>query len=255
MIEKPEADHDPDDGESSDNSRGSLGYLQGVAVAAIWVFILLLLGAIFWPNLTERTKFFTGHFFNLLIAFAVIAQVLIYRKQWRVMERQSKTMDRSLIVSSRAYVGVRSIKMDREAKTVLVEIENVGNIPAEQITLFLQLVSIGPVEFDEGNNPVHQDIQTDSVREDYGRTKLFKGNLPILLTFHLGKWAEESRLIEGGDYSLIVRGYIDYADGFSISPNERTDFYFNYLPGMNVWSAGPPEYGDMIGGDDEEEGS
>lgn len=251
MIEKTEADHDSDDGESGDGGRSLLGYLQGIAIAAIWVFLALLLAAVFWPNLTERTKFFTWNFFNLLIAFAVIAQVLIYRKQWQVMERQSKTMDRSLIVSSRAYVGVRSISLDRRAKTVLVEIENVGNTPADQVTLFLQLVNIGPVEFDESGNPVHQDIQTDSVREDYGRTKLFKGNLPILLTFHLGKWAEEFRLIEGGEYSLIVRGYIDYADGFSSSPNERTDFYFNYLPEMNVWSAGPPEYGDMIGDDDQ----
>lgn len=251
MIEKPDAEHDSDDADGSYDGRGSLGYLQGICIAAIWVFLGLLLVAVFWPNLTERTKFFTGNFFNLLIAFAVIAQVLIYRKQWHVMERQSKTMDRSLIISRRAYVGIRSIRMDRRAKTVLVEIENIGDVPAEQITLFLQLFSTWPVEIGEGGD-IHQQVRKKSVLEEYGRAKLFRGNLPILLTFYLhSQWTEEEiRRIEEGPIGLIIRDYIKYANGFSTEPNDRTEFYFDYHSELDAWTAGPPDYGDIIGDED-----
>ena len=85
MIEADNSDHNSDEADSGHhNSKPS--YLR-------WVFIFggiaiagLLAASIWWPNLTERTKFFTGNLLNLIIALAVIAQGLIYRRQWDAMQ-------------------------------------------------------------------------------------------------------------------------------------------------------------------------
>ena len=97
MIEANNSDHNSDEADSGHhNSKPS--YLR-------WVFIFggigiagLLAASVWWPNLTERTKFFTGNLLNLIIALAVIAQVLIYRKQRDVMERQWRAMEGQLEV-------------------------------------------------------------------------------------------------------------------------------------------------------------
>jgi hypothetical protein len=123
--------------------------LRGVFIAGSWAFISLLLTTLFWPNLTERTKFFTGNFLNLLIVFAIIAQIVIYRKQWRVMERQSNLMDESLTetrriiaqnerfarINSRAYVFIDTSALDapiNSGKFPLPRIflKNTGKTPA-----------------------------------------------------------------------------------------------------------------------------
>lgn len=84
MIKENDSDQYPAQSERGHNN-GKPGYLR-------WVFIVggiavggLLIASICWPNLSERTKFFTGNLLNLVIALAVIAQVLIYRKQWESM--------------------------------------------------------------------------------------------------------------------------------------------------------------------------
>ncbi|MGB7925416.1 MAG: hypothetical protein WCF57_19415 [Pyrinomonadaceae bacterium] len=92
MIEEDNATKDTQNADNSQDDSRPLGYLQGVFVAGAWAFIGLLLVALFWPNLSERTKFFTENLFNLIIAFAVIAQVVIYRKQWHVMLQQWQAM-------------------------------------------------------------------------------------------------------------------------------------------------------------------
>jgi hypothetical protein len=148
VSEKNDSNQDGDNSKSGQNN-GPLVYLRGVFVAGTWAFIGLLLTALFWPNLTERTKFFTGNFLNLLIVFAIISQIVIYRKQWRVMERQSRLMDESLNetrkiiaqnekfnrINSRAYVFIDTARLDapiNSGKYPLpnIVVKNSGKSPA-----------------------------------------------------------------------------------------------------------------------------
>lgn len=91
MTENPDSDNDSTESYSS-HDNGKSSHLRwvftggGVAVAG------LLLASVLWPNLTERTKFFTGNLLNLVIALAVIAQALIYRRQRDIMRDQWKAM-------------------------------------------------------------------------------------------------------------------------------------------------------------------
>src|SRR6185503_15559245 len=95
MGEHDQANNDAAKTGSGDDYRGPLGDLYWVVSSASIAFVLLLLAALFWPNLTERTKFFTANLFNLMVAFAVIAQVIIYRNQWIIMKRQLQFTTRS----------------------------------------------------------------------------------------------------------------------------------------------------------------
>jgi len=96
MRENNQATNNSAKADSSDDYRGSLGDLYWVVNPGIIAVALLLLAALFWPNLAERTKFFTSNLWNLLIAFAVIAQVVIYRKQWGVMKESIQRQEADL---------------------------------------------------------------------------------------------------------------------------------------------------------------
>jgi hypothetical protein len=115
----------------------------------------------------------------------------------------------------------------------------------------LQLFSIEDIGEGEFGDPI-QNVKKRSIKEEYGRTKLFKGNLPILLTFYLQScWtADEIALIQEGTIGLILRGYITYADGFSTEAS-RTEFFFDYHAQLDAWTTGNADYGDFIGDDDE----
>jgi hypothetical protein len=181
-------------------------------------------------------------------------QVKAMQDQMALMERQERFTRDALIISNSAVVAVHSIEMNKARKTVLVRIENTGNRPAEHISLFLQVFTFMPPKIGKRDEPITQETKDDFVREDYGRTKLFKGNLPILITFYLSRWSdEEFELIQKGICGLTVDGYVKYSDGFSSQPTERTEFFFTYLPEIDAWSAGPADYGDILGRDKDEE--
>src|SRR6185503_21146765 len=117
--------------------------------------------------------------------------------QLEVMREQSARMKETFVLANRASLSVHSIELNEAERVVLVKIHNTGNMPAEDISLFLKLVSFGPLGGIETGD-LTQEIKSSSVRSDYGRTKLFKGNLPILLTFYLrADWTDnEFRNIE-----------------------------------------------------------
>jgi hypothetical protein len=97
VAENPDSDHDC---AHTNNGHGNTepSHLRWVFIGGGIAITGLLIASIWWPNLTERTKFFTGNLLNLVIALAVIAQVLIYRKQWRVMQNQTRIMNESVNV-------------------------------------------------------------------------------------------------------------------------------------------------------------
>jgi hypothetical protein len=95
MVEENDTDHNSTDADDGHNNSKS-SYLSWVFIAGGIAVVGLLAASICWPNLTERTKFFTGNLLNLVIALAVIAQVLIYRKQWGAMRESIQRQEADL---------------------------------------------------------------------------------------------------------------------------------------------------------------
>lgn len=266
MIEKKDTNHDSS--ETNSGHRDSKpSYLRLVLVCGGIAVVGLLVASIWWPNLTERTKFFTGNLLNLVIALAVIAQVLIYRKQrdimaqqretmerqWQVMDDQSAKMKETFVTANCASVSVHSVELNKAGKTVLVRIENTGNMPAGDIRIFLRLFTFGPPEWHGRGDLANQDTKSASVRVNYGRTKLFKGSLPILLTFFLSDWTDsEFRNIDKGTHSLTLIGYVEYSDGFFTEPIRRTEFVLSYLSELGVWCTETPDFADTVGWEGED---
>ena len=227
--------------------------IKRILIGGLGLFVALIIGTFFVQ--TGRIGFFTQNFLALVVLIVIAIQAYIYSGQWEVMREQSQKVEKSFVLANRASLSVHSIELNKTEHVVLVKIENTGNMPAQGISLYLKLVSFGPVEGIESGD-LHQEIRSSSVREDYGRTKLFKGNLPILLTFYLrADWTDNDfRNIEKGKLGLSLIGYVEYGDGFSDKPDQRTEFYFDYQAEISAWSTGPPEHGDVLGWDDEKEG-
>jgi len=138
MGEHNQAGNDAANANSGNDYRGRLGDLYWVVSTANIAFVCLLLAALFWPNLTERTKFFTANLFNLMVAFAVIAQVIIYRKQWGVMERQIKLM----ALSECAYIMAENFQqpiVGNNAVTIQGKFFNRGRTPAFALERKIQI--------------------------------------------------------------------------------------------------------------------
>lgn len=147
--------------------------------------------------------FFTGTFFNLVIAFAVIAQVVIYRKQWHVMER-------SFAVGTKAYLEVHSIETDQGLVTV--KVENIGQIPATKIEVACTLYA-----WKDG-----ADYKASRFSMEYER--LARGNFKIEFTFHLmmsfTKAEMDTILSKGMELPVFLEFRIRYYDGFKKQVSE-----------------------------------
>lgn len=138
MIEENDANHDA---EQSNRSQSAVapGHLRWVLIGGGIAFLGLLLAAIYWPNLTERTKFFTGNLLNLVIGLAVMAQVLIYRKQWDSMRDQVRIMG----VAFNARLRITNVRVeDFEAgkePVFIVSIINEGATDAKDVALNMRV--------------------------------------------------------------------------------------------------------------------
>lgn len=239
MAEENETSQNTENANGS-KEKVSLGDLRGVFIAGAWVLIGLLLVAKFWPNLPQRMAFFTGHFFNLLIAFAVIAQVVIYRKQWHVMERQwemakeqTKIMGESLVIQSRAYVGVHSIETPnpKVPNSILIRFENTGIVPADHIKIRLHLyVYVSKKWVPERKKEL---TAYPVVNSEYGYAPLFRGNfqIPIKVSLDDILTTKELTCIAQGRGMFVLAGSIQYQDGFSANLKQQwhTPINFRYV--------------------------
>lgn len=129
MVEGNQTPDNADQSNSSQNNGRPYGDMYWVYIIGAWSFIGLLLVAAFWLNMTERLKFFVGTLWVLVTAFAVIAQAVIYRKQWVIMERQIKLMAHS----ESAYLVVGDLQIPPLRNYELVvngKIFNRGKSPA-----------------------------------------------------------------------------------------------------------------------------
>jgi hypothetical protein len=204
MTEKPDSDHNskqPYDGHSNRKS----SHLRWVFIGGGIAIAGLLVAAIWWPNLTERTKFFTENLLNLVIALAVIAQGLIYRKQWDVMDRQLKT----LTIGEQAYMVLSEIKftsLEPDIKpAVSATVLNGGRTPAVNVNFAVNMF-LAPSRFFAPPIERREFIATKGIFIPAGTEKTLEMSFDITIS------KEQMTTIQAASLWIIIDGEIQYTD-------------------------------------------
>jgi hypothetical protein len=223
-------------------------------------------------SLPILVPFVIGAALPLFTLFAIIYQAVVYRRQWHSMEQAREQTDRiigkmqnqieatgreeailrdqaekmglSIIVSNKASVGIHTIEYSKETGLIIIKIENIGLVAAERINLFLEVI-VGVhseyVDLESTPTSVRGFLRYRIIDQDYGSTKLLRGNLQITKAFDLRGNVREKELavIEHGHANLSVRGWVSYQDGF-MQGRQQTDFFFWYKHIGNIWTADDP---------------
>jgi len=111
MKKQKDANYDPNKEKSSHHNSNHSTKSQHqitpvgwwITIGAIAIFSVLVLFAIFHPNMAERIKFVSANTLNLLILVAIVIQAYIYRRQWEAMERQVKVAERSIQLANDTF--------------------------------------------------------------------------------------------------------------------------------------------------------
>jgi hypothetical protein len=209
MIEKENTNHDSS--KTNNGHRNSEpSYLRLVFICGGIAVAGLLIASIWWPNLTERTKFFTGNLLNLIIALAVIAQVLIYRKQWNAMAEgleieRDKTSPRLRV----AEVTAESFETGKRPFYV-VTIANDGLLAATDVRIHMS-IEINDEKPMDWINDVVVTIPANGKEHHF---------------IHSSSWLSEEQLdgFDNSKDSLRVVGFFEYA---SVG---RIPICYKYLP-------------------------
>lgn len=101
------SNRDADTGKTNENNDPAQSKVVWTIVAAGVAGVLaILFVSLFFPNLTERTKFFTTNALSVLVLDVIVVQAYIYSKQWDVMERQVRVAERNVKIAENAfYIG------------------------------------------------------------------------------------------------------------------------------------------------------
>ncbi len=161
----PKNDKTANDSPNSDNNSGRApdAKLWWIFVTGGILFVALLFGSIFIPNLTERVKFFTANALSLSVLVAIGVQAYIYRRQWEVMKTQADSMrdgleetrslvaqneravraaeqsseiaQQNMIYAQRANIGISNGEAVRVGADILfrLKVENSGHTPAYDV--------------------------------------------------------------------------------------------------------------------------
>lgn len=209
-------------------------------VVGIALLGVAILGAIafFLPNMKERMKFFTDAALSWLILVVVAVQAYIYTKQWKVMEKQARSADQSVVFGLRAYVGVKDISdIDFNHKRILFHVENIGKVPAKDINVYIEMEVRIPEKWadDQSKQPPWVQLPnlsqslTWKINHDYGRIRLSPGSLHLTIPVALDSWLNDRQrfLIWEGNAEIFFRGNIGFHDGFH--PGKNSPFSFRYI--------------------------
>jgi hypothetical protein len=231
-----------------------------VFIIGAWSLIGLLLVAIFWPGMTERLKFFIGTLWVLVTAFAVIAQAVIYRKQWAIMESSLSRSDtaieltkqsigfneKSFEYANRAYVIARIKALNPVAARLdrfyfKLRIENSGNTPANDVRVAYacRLDDKPPCEMIEGQ------LSCDIGFDLYKRLGVVAPNDsdPFIDTPQIGfESIGQFQLFESEALKFYCWGTIYYEDMF----NEPRHSDFCFYQSWSRREGYPCEYGNEV---------
>jgi hypothetical protein len=211
---------------------------------------VVILGAVacLLPNMKDRMKFFTDATLSWLILVVVAAQAYIYSKQWKVMERQAKSADESVVFGLRAYVGVKDISnIDFNNKRILLLVENIGKVPAKDINVSIEIEVRIPEKWADEQSKQPPWVQmgnlsqslTWKINHDYGRIRLSPGSLHLTVPVALDSWLGNGYmfLIWQGKAEIFFRGNIGFHDGFHRGKN--SPFSFRYSRREEAWITHP----------------
>lgn len=231
MPDSPEAKDDPHQTQPNNESL-SRGYVWRIVLYSSIAYAILLGLSIWWPNLAERTKFFTNSGLLLALLIVAIAQVLVYHRQWQVM-------DRSLVISQRAYVGVHSIETEltrdsfSRPHTLIIRIENIGKIPASEINVYTTVSMFIPDPELVGEHS--RRFYSQVFNENFGGVQLFPGSLkfevrvPLLLTF------SGRELVLAMEQKTIFTAHVKIVHNDGFDTLQQSEFFFHYLARANRW--------------------
>jgi hypothetical protein len=263
MAESNQTPNNADQSNSGQNNGRPYGDMYWVYIIGSWSLIGLLLVAIFWPGMTERLRFFVTTLWVLVTAFAVIAQAVIYRKQWAIMESSLSRSDtaieltkqsisfneKSFEYAQRAYVvaKIRDIGDRDETLQFRLRIENSGNTPANDVTVFY---SCGLRE----KSPHEKDPETGLIVYDIGYTETERlgliapnGSYHVISTPEISavqadpaySLTEEFKRFEAGEFRFYCWGRIVYEDIF----NEKRQTEFCFFQSIEQPNGYPCQYG------------
>jgi hypothetical protein len=169
---------------------------------------------------------------SLVALLVIITQAVIYNQQRQVMNSQREVMhdqvqltEKSLRVSERAYVGVASLTANLAQGEILITLENLGKVPANNISVQADAYWANWATRNLEPFP-HEDF-------DAGEVKLFPGSLKMRVVVPMRKFNTEeiSAMRDSKNGSLFVVGIIQYEDGFGYA--DITKFNFKYTPPPN----------------------
>jgi len=231
-------------------------YVRNILICIIALTIIggLICAGYYFTITTERIKFWTESFLSAAVLAAIIVQAYVYFRQRDVMERQWQAMQDalaqakeqtriagdSLVIGTRSYVGLHSIDLNKDSKTIFIKIENIGRVPSDSINVFVDMLTNMPKERVTENETVRPWCRVEH-RSNFGGMQLFPGTLQFIIPIRLRALSdEEIDLIVQGPGSLIIRGTIDYTDGFG---PQQTRFFFWYYAGDGdgTWVGDAPE--------------
>jgi hypothetical protein len=164
--------------------------------------------------------YFTGVMATLTLILAGTAIV-----QWQ-------TMEKTLRISQRAYVGVNDIQANLEAGQIKVTLENIGHVPAEKVS-----VSVN----------VQRQVDSDTKSLEWNTTEystvleqIFPGTFKAQILHTMRNFTQEdAALIRAGKQRLRLVCSIYYEDDFGTS--DVAFFFFQYSPPPNEgWTTMQP---------------
>jgi hypothetical protein len=261
MVESNQTPNNADQSNSGENNGRPYGNMYWVYIIGAWSLIGLLLVAIFWPGMTERLKFFVGTLWVLVTAFAVIAQAVIYRKQWAIMESSLARSDtaieltkqsisfneKSFEYAQRAYITakIRSVTdVTKRLDTFLMRlrIENSGNTPANDVIV---VYGCGIREKPPWEKMPEGLLIGDNPSPYVTRLGVVAPNdsYHVVDTPRIGfESIEDFKAFEDGKLAFYCWGTIVYEDMF----NEKRRTAFSFVQSATYPNGYPCEYGNEV---------
>jgi hypothetical protein len=171
----------------------------------------------------------TGWFFSLVLVIVGIGGVCAAFRTLRAIERQAETMDRSLRVDQRAWMGIVKIRIRRFLEpnqdfVVEIEIKNTGKTPALKVVFHNSLQALLTAE--QINRNFGESDGDGTVMPDSKQIISIGENHPVP--------AETFEQVHDGVRTMYLHGRIEYRDIFG--EDHWTNWCFR-LVGENLFLA------------------
>jgi len=184
----------------------------------------------------ERSFFWLSILFDCLLFLVTSVYAFFAYHQWQTMNKQWQTMETSLRVAQRAYVVISDIQPDLEAGQVRVLFENIGHMPAGNVTIRVDVERNA-----EGHDPGALPVEWNS--HEFGNfSQIPPSGFKTVIDVPLQNFTrEDAALIRAGKQHLSLSFWLRYDNGFESKEKDveifggtggslKTELSFNYFP-------------------------